>query len=197
LPLPILPFEGRSGQDLPDPQEKSRNAPEIETDDVQDATATMTLSLAQFIPKPALPFLDATDSEKHGLQGAESADDPATTMFLIPGTIVTEPALPFQTAQKPAHEMTENVVEAEFQNSVSELSLEEHAALCARLAASRGDSELIFAQYGLSSPDVRRTVDALWKKRLETDSALYEKWQRSYRIFEARLRDASPKPRSG
>ncbi|HVK64069.1 MAG TPA: hypothetical protein VM694_06335 [Polyangium sp.] len=55
-----------------------------------------------------------------------------------------------------------------------------------RLAGVALEAERIFARYGLAEPHARKVVDEAWKERLRKDPALYQDWQRLYRMFSDR-----------
>jgi len=65
-----------------------------------------------------------------------------------------------------------------------ELTLAQHAALCAELAVSPPeDSVAIFLKYGLGNDQRRARIDAAWRERLETRTLLYAEWRQLYRHF--------------
>ncbi|MDI1443575.1 hypothetical protein [Polyangium sp. 6x1] len=145
-------------------------------DDSVEDQAARTLPPGGLV-RPALPFEQQQD---------ENEDDPLMrTMFVSPEAAQQGPALPFQAKHEPGHDKGDDAANTSPSPPVPELSLEAHAALCAKLALAPGDAEHIFAAYGLASRDKRTTVDDAWKRRLQQDPKLYEQWQQLYRAFYA------------
>lgn len=68
---------------------------------------------------------------------------------------------------------------------VPPLTLEQHANLCAELAASRGNVDPIFAKYGLTDLRQRLTADLAWQDRLRGNPAENQQWQRLYQHYYA------------
>jgi hypothetical protein len=147
-----------------------------------------TLPLIAFnAPPKTLPFekgvapVDLAVSQPQKRE-RDAADDLSITKPLTPGIVPRGPALPFQAKEKePGHDDHDGT-----------LSLEAHAALCAKLALFPTDAELIFARYGLASTEKRKAVDEAWKERLREDPKLYEQWQQLYRTFYAQWRGQDP-----
>jgi hypothetical protein len=61
------------------------------------------------------------------------------------------------------------------------LTLQQHAELCADLAARPADAEIIFAERGLADLNKRRDVNDTWLTYLGTDADAYARWQVLFR----------------
>jgi len=72
--------------------------------------------------------------------------------------------------------------------AIPQLTLEQHASLCAEIAAFPHNAEQCFARYGLASEPVRRAVDAAWNQRLRQSPDEYERWKQLYHWQSQRLR---------
>jgi len=71
----------------------------------------------------------------------------------------TKPTLPFDSAP------------------IQLMQLDRYAALAAELRLSPGDAEAIMQRYGLASPESRKQIHELWRRRFETRPELREKFE--------------------
>jgi hypothetical protein len=62
-----------------------------------------------------------------------------------------------------------------------DLGLEQYASLCAELAATPNDVDVVFRRYGLHSAEQRAEVDRTWKERLRGNPSEYARWLELYR----------------
>ena len=67
-----------------------------------------------------------------------------------------------------------------------ELALYTYAALCAQLAQGKTNTDEIFKSFGLADPEARNAVDITWKKKLQSNPALYAEWLRLFQYYSSR-----------
>ncbi|MDI1477250.1 hypothetical protein [Polyangium sp. y55x31] len=196
LPQPLVSFApepaeaepvDRLAQTLPEPVfvpveplPFQRDATAI-TGDTKGVDLGSTLPAGFVVPREALPFQEA-GKDKTAVTKKQARAVTQPLKAFVPGE-----ALPFG----PKHDTLTNEETGPATmpldgSAPPELSLEAHAELCARLAASPDEAEEIFARYGLAEPNTRKIVDDAWKERLRKDPALYQEWQRLYRRFSER-----------
>ncbi|MDC0741625.1 hypothetical protein [Polyangium mundeleinium] len=196
LPQPLVSFApepaeaepvDRLAQTLPapvfvptDPLPFQREAT-LATGDTKGLDLGSTLPVGFVAPREALPFQEPIKGKPAATKNQARAVTQPLPVF-VPGE-----ALPFE----PKHDESTNEDTGPATTPLDgsappELSLEAHAELCAKLAASPDDAEQIFAQFGLAEPHARKAVDEAWKERLRKAPALYQEWQRLYRMFSER-----------
>ncbi|WP_170228838.1 hypothetical protein [Polyangium fumosum] len=195
LPRPLVSFApepaeaepvDRLAQTLPaqefipaDPLPFQREAT-LATGDTKGLDLGSTLPVGFIAPREVLPFQETTKGKAATKNQARAVTQPLPAF--VPGE-----ALPFDPKEDDSTNEDTGPATAPFEGAMPpELSLEAHAELCAKLAASPDEAERIFARYGLAEPHARKAVDEAWKERLRRDPALYQAWQRLYRMFSER-----------
>lgn len=156
-----------------------------------EGSIEMTLAPALSPLRPALPFQgDSTGKEppEQTLDEDSAAVERAQLGAILPFGSIVDGNTPITGATQVWDARSIRLPGADSARLTARLTISQHAALCADLAARPSASEEIFARYGLSDLAARGAEDGEWRKRLGSDPGLYRQWKAVYDMRLAQVR---------